>query len=322
VVTRNIQLVCSGHEIIPISEKYNSEQVVNVVLGHLTGEDHLVSNRIITFFGTHSGSGVSTTVKNVARLLGQRTKEKVLVLSLNPWDPADYFQEYDGHYLNDIKIDLKTKNLTEQKLQQYVHKTKYYYHLAGNRDIKLQRFYQTEEIAHLIEIAKNSFDVVLIDGGSHFDNACYAQSFLSSDLKFLVTTQETKGYRNYYPLVYQQLLEPIKGSSDDFILLINRYRQNYSLINEKDLQEELEMNLLTSLPDQDVLGPVSIKQNEYLYDVGDDHYKGALETIVNTVIGKAKLTRDESEQPIEETKGFFRNLFGRKKDEKRVGERV
>ncbi|WP_209124354.1 ParA family protein [Alkalihalobacillus sp. BA299] len=313
VITRNIQLVCSGHEIIPISEQYNSEQVVNEVLKHLTGEDNLVSNRLISFFGTHSGSGVSTTVLNVARLLGQRAKEKVLVLSLNPWDPADYFQEYDGHYLNDIKVELKTKNLTEQKLQQYVHKTKYYYHLAGNRDIKLQRFYQTEEIAHLIEVAKNSFDIVLIDGGCHFDNACYAQSFLSSDLKFLITTQETKGYRNYYPLVFHQLLEPIKGTPDDFILLINRYRPNYSLINEKDLQEELEMSLLTSIPDQDVLGPVSVKQNEFLYDTGDDDYKNALETIVNTIIGKANLTRDESEQPIEEAKSFFSNLFGRKK---------
>ena len=194
-----------------------------------------------------------------------------------------------------------------------------HYHLAGNRDVKLQRFYQTEEISHLIEVAKNSFDIVLIDGGSHFDNACYAQSFLSSDLKFLVTTQETKGYRNYYPLVYQQLLEPIKGSPDDFILLINRYRPNYSLINEKDLQEELEMNLLTSIPDQDVIGAVAIKQSEFLYDTGDSDYKSAMETIINTIIGKANLTRDESEQPIDEPKGFFANLFGRKKKEEKVG---
>lgn len=322
VLVKNIQLVCSGHQITPISEQYNTVQVAKEVLKHLTGEDQLTSNRVITFFGTHSGAGVSTTVMNVARLLGQRVKERVLVLSLNPWDPADYFQEYEGTYLNDIKVELKTKNLTEQKLQQYVYKNKYFYQLAGNRDIKLQRYYQTEEIAHLIEVAKNSFDVVLIDGGSHFDNACYAQSFISSDLKFLVTTQETKGYRNYYPLIYHQLLEPIKSNSNDFILLLNRFTPNYSLINEKELQEDMEMSLLTSIPDQDVLGAVSTKQNAFLFDMGNDDYKRAIETIVNTIIVDAKLTRELSELPAEEKKGFFASLFGRKKAEDKVGEKV
>ncbi|WP_066412857.1 AAA family ATPase [Sutcliffiella cohnii] len=309
-VIKNIQLVCSGYQIEPISELYNREQVVLEVIKYLTGDDERSSNRIIAFFGTHSGAGVSTTVMNVARLLGQRVKERVLVLSLNPWDPADYFQQYEGHYLNDLKVDLRTKNLTQQKLQQYVHKNKFFYQLAGNRDIKLQRYFETEEIDHLIEVASSSFDTILIDAGCHFDNACYAQTFVSSNLKFLVTTQETKGYRNYFPLIKQQLLDPYNKELTNFLLLINQYRPNYALINEKDLQEDLEMSLLTSIPDQDVFGPISIRQNEFLYDTGDNDYREAIETIVNTIIGEANLTRDTTDIPKQEKKGFFSTIFG------------
>jgi len=55
------------------------------------------------------------------------------------------------------------------------------------------------------------------------------------------------------------------------------------------------------------------------FQLNDSDYKSAMETIINTIIGKANLTRDESEQPIDEPKGFFANLFGRKKKEEKVG---
>lgn len=321
-VTKNINLVCRGHEITPISENYNTEQDVNEVIKSLTGKEDTSSNRVISFFGTHSGAGTSSIVFNVARALGQYAKEKVLVLSLNPWDSSDYFlQQYDGSYLNDLKLDLKTKNLNEEKLRKSVHKTQYYSHLAGNRDIKLQRYYHTDEISDLIEVSKATYDVVLIDGGSHFDNACYAQAFISSDLKYLVATQEEKGYRNYFPLVLQQLLEPIGASPDDFILLLNKFHANYSLISEKDLQEDLEMSLLTSIPDQDILGVLAIRQGELLFDIGSEDYQRAIQTIVNTIISESGLTRDETEMPIQEKKGILDMIFKKKKPEK-IGEKI
>lgn len=320
-ITKNIDVVCKGHNITLISEQYEAGQAVDIVLRDITSKGEISSQRVISFFGTHSGAGTSSTVFNVARSLGEVTKEKVLVLSLNPWDPSDYFlNTYEGSYLNDIKIELKNKNFNAEKLKRSIYQTKYFDHLAGNRDIKLQRFYQPEEIAHLIDVAKGCYDVILIDGGSHFDNACYAQAYLSADLKFLVTTQEEKGYRNYFPLIYQQLLVPIQSKSDDFILLLNKYQQNYTLINEKDLQDELEMSLLTAIPHQDVVGVLATRQGEFLYDIGEDDYKKSIHTIVNTLISKGQLTKIETASPVSEKKTFLDRIF--KKKPEKVGASV
>jgi len=320
-ITKNIDVVCKGHKITPISHHYKKEQDVNFIVREVTKQDVISSKRIISFFGTHSGAGTSSTVFNVARALGEFTKESILVLSLNPWDPSDYFlNHYEGVYLNDIKVELRNKNFNEEKLKRSVYETPYFSHLAGNRDIKLQRFYQPEEIAHLIDVAKQCYDVILIDAGSHFDNACYAQAYLSADLKFLVTTQEEKGYRNYFPLIHQQLLEPIESKLSDFILLLNKFQPNYTLINEKDLQEELEMSLLTSIPDQDVVGVLATRQVDFLYDIGEEDYKKAIHTVVNTIVSEGELTREGVDVPVNEKKGFFNYFFKKKSD--KVGMRV
>lgn len=320
-ISKNIDVVCKGHNIKPISEQYDIKQDVDIVIQDITNKDRVSSKRVISFFGTHSGAGTSSTVLNVARRLGETTKEKVLVLSLNPWDPSDYFlNTYEGAYLNDIKVELRNKNFNEDKLKRSIYQTKYYAHLAGNRDIKLQRFYHPGEISHLIDVAKRCYDVILIDGGSHFDNACYAQAYLSADLKFLVATQEEKGYRNYFPLIHQQLLEPIQSQANDFILLLNKYQPNYTLINEKDLQEEMEMSLLTSIPNQDVVGVLATRQGEFIYDIGDDDYKNAIHTIVNTIISEGQLTKIEMASPVSEKKSFLDRLF--KKKSEKVGANV
>ncbi|MDQ0255489.1 Flp pilus assembly CpaE family ATPase [Evansella vedderi] len=309
---RNIKMVCEAHNIIPIAENYTSDQVCKEVYKYIFEQNSQSSPRLVGFFGTHSGAGVSTTTLNTAHRLAMKTNAKVLVLSLNPWDPSDYFLQYRGKYLNDLKVALKTNNFSDETLLDAVYQYEdSFYHLAGNRDIKMQRYYNTDEIAKLIEVAKNCFDIILIDAGTHFDNACYAQSYVNSDLKFLVTTQDEKGYRGYFPYILQQLIEPIGGSPDEFMLIANRFTNDISLVNQKDIQEELEMTLLTTIPDQEVLGNVAIAQKNMLYEVAESHYKQSIETIVDSIISRADLEVKEEEKE-EEKKGFF-GLFSKKK---------
>jgi Flp pilus assembly CpaE family ATPase len=303
---KNIELVATGHNISPLANGLTTQQLVKEVMINEIGDNGNASNRIIGFFGSHSGSGVSTTTLNVARILGEMTKNSVAVLSLNTWDPSDYFLTYgDAGHLNDIRLDLKTHSLTPEKLRDSMRKYQYFYHLAGNRDIKLQRYYSTEELAHLIDIAKETFDVVLIDAGSHFDNAGYAQTYISSELKFFVTTQDEKGYRGYFSHVYDQLLKPLKRSSTEFILLINQFKQNYSLISEKDMQEELGMQLLTTIPDEDVNGLLALRQKKLLFDIGTEEYQRSIKIIANTIVKKANLLMKEKEQEEAKKKGLF-----------------
>lgn len=321
IVTKNIERVCAAYRVTPINEYFTVDQVVNTVLKVILNKDEIASKRIVSFFGTHSSTGVSTMALNVGRSLSERVEEKVLVVSLNAWDPSDYFLPYEGQYLNDLKVDLKTKSLTTAKLAESVYQFKNFYHLAGNRDIKLQRFYKNTEIEHLIQVAKEMFDIILIDGGVHFDTACASQAYVSSNLRFIVTNQDDKGYRGYFPHVFQQLIEPSGGSKDDFMLIINKFQPNMSLISEKDLEEELEMQKIATIPHQDVLGSVAIRQKKLLYDVADDHFRKSIDTISNLIISEAHLHEKPLVDDLHDTnKGLFGGFFGKKKQKE--GEKV
>ncbi|QAS54820.1 ParA family protein [Halobacillus litoralis] len=311
---RTVQRLCAAHLIKPITEGLTYEQCTNQILQFMAKEKGLESNKVVTFFGTHSGAGVSTTVLNIAEAVSQKAQEKVLVLSLNAWDPSDYFLNYKGKYLNDLKVDLKNKNLTSSNLREALFQHHNFYHLAGNRDIKLQRYFTNEEIEHLIEVAKESFDLILIDGGTHFDTALATQAYVSSNLRFIVTNQEDKGYRGYFPHVFQQLIEPSGGKKSDFMLIINRFQPSMSLINEKDLEEELEIDRLATIPDMDVLGAVSIRQKKLLYTTSERMYTKEIDTIANVIFSEANLTLAPNLEQTNEKKGVLRGIFRKKKE--------
>jgi MinD-like ATPase involved in chromosome partitioning or flagellar assembly len=306
LITRNLARLCAAYKVKMINELATVEQVIEEILSHISNQNDYLSKRIASFFGTHSGAGVSTTVLNLARSLSQKIEEKVLVLSLNSWDPADYLYHYNGQYLNDLKVDLSTNNLTPARLSEAVAYYKSFYHLAGNRDIKMQRFYQPSEIEHLIKVAQQVFDVILIDAGTHFDTAPTVQSYLSSNLRFLVTNQEEKGYRGYFPHVFQQLIEPSGGKSEDFMLVINKFQPTNTLINEKALEEELNMTRVATLPDMGDLGSMAAYQKKLLYDLSDSLYTKNLDLLSNLIISDCKLTEKKiTETDKKEKRGFF-----------------
>ena len=311
---QNIIITCNGHEIIPVNEMLTMEQMKDFIAQKLFQSASNKKRRIVSFFGTHSGAGVSTTILNVADLLAKRIDGRVLVLSLNPWDPSDYFLPYKGLYLNDLKIDLHTRSLTDKRLLSSVHQyPDSFYHLAGNRDIKQQRYFSSDEIDYLLTQAHDLFDVVLVDGGTHFDNACYGQSFLASTMRFLVSTQEPKGYQGYWPHIYEQLLQPLGAKTHDFAFVLNRYAPLNELGTEKDIAEELNMSLITTIPDEGALGSSAITQKRLLSENGvTREYTSALAVLVRAIQHEYELKEKDSFAE-EAPKSLFAKLIPRKK---------
>lgn len=307
VIMRDITRLCGAYKIKLINEHSTEAQTVEEIVNQITNKQDYLSRRIISFFGTHSGAGVSTTTLNLGRSLSRKVEEKVLVLSLNSWDPSDYFYHYNGHYLNDLKVGLKTGNLTTARLSEAVAFNQGFYHLAGNRDIKMQRFYQPSEIEHLIKVAQQLFDVILIDAGTHFDTAPTVQTYLSSNLRFLITNQEEKGYRGYFPYVFQQLIEPSGGKTNDFMLIVNRFQPANTMISEKLLEEELNMTKAATLPDMGDLGSMAAFQKKLLYDIsGDSIYTKNLDLLSNLIISECKLTEKLiAHEEKKEKRGLF-----------------
>src|SRR5690606_19813337 len=88
IIMRNITRLCADYKVKVLSEYSTVDQVVDEIINQITNKDDYLSERLVSFFGTHSGAGVSTTTLNLARSLSNKIEEKVLVLSLNSWDPS------------------------------------------------------------------------------------------------------------------------------------------------------------------------------------------------------------------------------------------
>jgi MinD-like ATPase involved in chromosome partitioning or flagellar assembly len=271
--------------------------------------------KIFSFFGTHSGAGNSTTVLNTASTIGTmvRPATKITVLSLNPYDSSDYFLNYNGSHLEDIKIEL-SKDFDEAKLMNAMchYKEHGFNHLAGNTLKMKIHDYTEDEIEHLIKVANRLSDIVLIDGGTFFDNACYAMAYEKADVKFLVTTQEEKGFNSNWKQTYSQMVQHLQGSLQtnlkDYLLILNRYNEGVSLIDEKDLSEQMGMALLGTIPDMDMYGPLAIAEKRLLLDVADKHYRKSLESIARSIMGFSQIHEIERS---DEKRSFFKKLVRR-----------
>lgn len=265
--------------------------------------------KIFSFFGTHSGAGNSTTVLNTAYMISKMVdpKTKITVLSLNPYDSSDYFLNYNGSNLDDVKMDL-SKDFDEAKLLNAMFKYEElgFHHLAGNTSKLKIHDYAVEEISHLINVANRLSDIVLIDGGTFFDNACYAMAYEKADAKFLVATQEEKGYNSNWKQTYSQMVQHLQADLNDYLLILNRYNVGISLINDKDLSDEMGMTLLGTVPDMDMYGPLAIAEKQLLSDVAEKPYRRALENIARSIIGFAQIPEVER---IEEKRSFFKKLM-------------
>lgn len=316
VALANIGVICSGYRVKLLRENMTTNQIADEVMNELNGlAAKKKGGRVVGLFGTHSGAGLSTTVMNIARVLASETTSSIAVLSLNPWDTADYFYDYSGLYLNEIKTELATKNISKERLKDVMNHRKRFWQLAGNKDIKLQRYFTTEEIEYLITLARDTFDIVLIDAGCHFDNACYGQAFTMSDMKFLVTNQDIKGFRNYWSLIRDQILRPVQIPESDYMLIVNNYIKNYNLISDKSIADELGMYLLATIPSAGDLGNISLRQHKSLYDMADTTYKTALHVVVDSLITSCELQRSIKEVAEVKKRGLLSFLGKKKVDE-------
>lgn|GEM_PF-1211176 len=309
-ILKRIKTVCDSNNLIFISPGLTDEQIYQFIKTTISPEKKDDSN-VITFFSTISNVGTTSITLSTAASIAQRTSLNIAVLCLNAWDDGtDYFESYSGKYLSDIISDLsnqvydfdKPTRYSEDPFIKNMHYVKSgengFYVLAGNSSVKLERAYGLEEIDYLITLAKNKFDLVLIDAGSHFDNALIYQSLYHANLKLLVTNQQQKAVRKFVHY-YNHVLEISGFQKDDFLLVINQYINEGGLPKHKDISESFGVDWLTVIPHIDYLGIKSEQVGRILYFYEVDEYNNEINRIANSISGTLDLKLDFSDDKEE-----------------------
>ena len=305
------QVETMGHvnDINIIYPKQTAAQVLRYIESILRPRDNTEKNRVVAFCGTQPQVGVTSLALSVASRLGTLTGTKVGVLGLNPWNPGDFFIRYSGNYLDEFSTQLANKVLNSSQLLNSMGKYNSFYYLAGNRSIKKQFKYYQEEINFLINLAKEVFDLLILDAGSHFDNAMSLEALANSDVTFLITNQQSCGYRAW-TYSFEQIIEPLGYKKSDFLLILNKYHESTQLLTAKQIAQEYGLPFVRYITDLGPLGVSAEREKLLLLDYKDPAYEKDIESLAQTLIKVYALPILPTVMP-EKTKGSLINkLFG------------
>ena len=305
---QKVETMCHAHDVNIVYPRQTNEQIVSFISGVLRPIEEIKKNHVTTFVGVQSKVGVTSTVMAVATRLGMTTEAKIGVLGLNSSNPGvTFINNYDGSYLDELKTSLSNNMLGSAQLLKEMYRYNHFHYLAGNRDIKKRLHYSIKEIHYLIEQAKKTYDLVLIDAGCNFDDALCIQGLLNADAKFLITNQCLSGLDTWHQ-VFEQVLEPLGFLKSDFLMLVNAYNNKPQLPDIKQISHDYGVPCLRPIAGVGDLGMVVEANRNLLIDYDEPEYIKDIDFIVRALAKTYKLI---TKQPVEAKRsGLMQRLFG------------
>lgn len=248
IALKTTQSLCAAHGIHCIMPNLTTEQITKEI-GRLCFARELPTSKVITGIGALPQLGLTSSLILTGTRLAMLSGKKIGILGLNGWNPGDSGLKYEAKYLDELWGSLQGRQLQSSellgKMQQIAPNVHY---LAGNRDLKKLYYYHTDGIAWLIDKARESFDLVLIDAGSYPDHALSAQSIYAADL-LLVQMNQSQAAKEQWRRMCEHILNPVFHlESRQAMLLFNRMVRSPDMENEKQLSRQLVMPYVGSLP--------------------------------------------------------------------------
>ncbi|MCM3032961.1 MULTISPECIES: hypothetical protein [Bacilli] len=294
-----IKAVCDSYGFVMVSSKLTTNQVIDEIQKTVSPVNTSVNSNVVSFFSVVPNIGTTSTTLSVAKAIASKTQAKVGVLVLNAWDDGTDQLEYKGNYLDDIKSKLQNHMFSKNSKGEQEFLTNFHmeikerlYILGGNRNTRMQRLYTKDEIYYLIELSKEAFDIVLIDAGSHFDNAGMVQSLKESDMKFLIVNQQRKCLKKFQE-VNEDILYPLGFKKSDFLMIVNQYREQMLLPTSKDIFHEINVPLITTI--EELKNGLTAEVNQKtLYEFNDISYNESIDSLLRTISANCSIEIIES----------------------------
>ncbi|SDS25359.1 hypothetical protein SAMN05444162_1074 [Paenibacillaceae bacterium GAS479] len=153
-----------------------------------------MSAPLLAFVGTTPNIGTTAAAFAAACRLAERTGKDVgfLCMNLKSAKIHRYLgQDLPAATLDSIRPELTSASLAPQQLRRAcltIPDEPYVHVLPGNLMRDQAEYYTQEETEHLLETARQSFDLVVADAGSYWDNAATICAMRAADSRVLCTT--------------------------------------------------------------------------------------------------------------------------------------
>ncbi|MEK5183209.1 AAA family ATPase [Paenibacillus sp. FSL P4-0288] len=240
--------ICEQSNVAFVPPKQSLKQIVHIVLGIQKNRSSV--KKVISVMGTHPQCGTTMTALCLASLLKEKTNLTVAVLGLNSFNPGSLFMNYQAPSLDEFydQIAESRRALKGDEMINYVHTAQNgVVYLAGNQDFTKRFYFKSDDIGNIIQIFSDQYDIVVLDVGCSPDNNLTIQGLLHSDIKILVTNQQTIG-QNLWARMNSDILRLLNISNEEFLMVVNKYRPDFPS-DSRALQQVMNVPVIGTIQD-------------------------------------------------------------------------
>jgi Flp pilus assembly CpaE family ATPase len=241
-----LERICAARDIAVLKDNPTSEMVKSFIEKEWLKVGQAGSNHVVSISGTHSQVGTTQTAFSLAKTLAN-LNYKVKVLGLNVANPGELEKYPSENSFDTIYPYLEHRTINADSLEAYMVNVENFKYLVGNRDMTRWFDYQVEPVNHLIDLASETSDVVILDLGSFYNTALCVSGLLKSNMHILVTTQQEASFKQFIRWKKQILSQMENMNANGFFLLINKFDSELSL-TPKHLTEAFGIHLLETIP--------------------------------------------------------------------------
>ncbi|MGG3471564.1 hypothetical protein ABES02_29370 [Neobacillus pocheonensis] len=307
---KKIQSMCKAHNVKVILPFRSIKQIVDEISRSLFASQKVTSH-VVTGMAAICGVGLTSTLLMLGKQITQFSDIRVGVLGLNGFNPGVSFIDYKGKYLDEIWGGLDSNYLRADdlydKMDELSPNLRY---LAGNRDFIKIYTYTPEGIEYLIELAKQKFDLVLIDAGHYIDTPLAVQGILASDFLLVQTNQRQQAKDNWIRLKEQILVREIGlelENANNVWMICNMMYTTPDVETHKQLQEEYKLPCMANLAYYNNFYKIEYRKN--LFEFEDRKYIEEINRVADALSDYYTFPLKALEKPAPKRKMFF--SFGR-----------
>ncbi|PYI51617.1 AAA family ATPase [Paenibacillus flagellatus] len=208
--------------------------------------------KLIVFVGSTPNIGTTFVSFGTAVGLAGRASGSVAYLCLNLKSSKLHrymgIDQPDGS-LDHLRAEIRSQSLRPERLRSYCEPIKARPNLSvlfGNQLREQAEFFTLDDIEHLLQTAKATFDVCIVEVNAYWDNAATIGALLAADSRVLVTTPELTHFQEDADRWLRGLCPVIGLDADSFDLVLTQAdRAGTSAgIRQRDIRKETGLPLI------------------------------------------------------------------------------
>lgn len=306
--TRIHSLFASKHiTIVDADLNSNLLETVNFIVGRLQPETTSRNRNVITFFGADHSVGTTMMATACAEQLARMVHGRIGLFFMNEQPGTLYLKDRPGGGIGIDEIRMKLFNhiLTRKELNEAYMDYKNLAVLRGPGNLLSNRHYHPEHAERLLTLASSDFDALIVDAGANIEYGLAVGALTSSQQNYLITTQQESS-KSRFERIEQQVFKPLKLSSDQFFMVVNKYVKQPILTSGKDLANYHKMALAGTVPYLDLQGWQAEYEQKSLLHYEQDEYNESIERLSLLI---ARQVNVEVHKP-QRKPTFLNKLFG------------